>query len=652
MYNKLGRILIADDNRDIHEDIKYILDSSAENMDDYRETRRLKEELFGESNNQALNDKLIDIGYRIDDAYQGEEAVRMVMAAREEGDPYSLVFMDVRMPPGIDGIETVERIWKLDPDVGVVICTAYSDYSWDQIVLKLGQNDNLLFIKKPFDSVSLKQIALAMTTKWSLKRQINEHIGNLEKQVEIRTNELTGLIGKLKGEIALRKEKEKQLAYSAHYDSLTELLNRRSFYSLLSDITAEGAGRKDKFALFYLDLDDFKNVNDVFGHDTGDKLLTEVAGRIRKELAGHAMEIPDYISENGLVRAIFRLGGDEFTAIVAESDREEIERIAQKLIDAIKVPFILSGNEIDTSCCIGISICQQDSLPSETLLKFADIALYEAKKVNGVYRFYDQSGTVSYLNELKLEKDLRKAVQKKQIDIFFQRMVNTKEETIGVQALARWFHPESGELGPDRFIHIAEKSDLIISLGAHILRLAAGYMKKLHDAGHKELFILVNCTAKEFYYPGFVNIVKNALKDSGLEPSRLKLNLDDKFSFQATPVALSIIGELNEIGVQFALNGFESDYPAFVFLQKVPRDTIIKLDKAYVKNIANDERNLRFLMALMDIIRTLDLRVIISGIETLEQKELLEGQDCILQGYRYNIPKPYEKFVEDLNAGE
>ncbi|HEX2947818.1 MAG TPA: EAL domain-containing protein [Clostridia bacterium] len=647
----LCRILITDDNRDIHDDIKYILDSSSENTDDYSETKRLKQELFGESASQAGNEKVTGIKYRIDDAYQGEEAVRMVRTAMEAGDPYSLVFMDVRMPPGIDGIETVERIWKIDPDVGIVICTAYSDYSWDQIVLKLGQNDNLLFIKKPFDSVSLKQIALAMTTKWSLKLQVNAHIGSLEKQVEIRTNELTELVGKLKGEITLRKEKEKQLAYSAHYDSLTELLNRRSFYSSLSEITGEGNSRKDKFALFYLDLDDFKNVNDVFGHDTGDKLLIEVAGRIRKVLAGHAMNIPDYISENGMVRAIFRLGGDEFTAIVDESRREELEKIAQKLIDAIKVPFIIFGNEIDTSCCIGISICQQDSLPSETLLKFADLALYEAKRVNGIYRFYDQSETLSYLNELKLEKDLRKAVQKKQIDVFFQRLVNTREETIGVQALARWSHPESGELGAEQFIHIAEKSDLIISLGAHILRLAAVYMNKLHNAGNRELFVLVNCTAKEFYYPGFVNIVKNALKDSGLEPSRLKLNLDDKFSFQATPVALSIIKELNDIGVQFALNGFESDYPAFVFLQKVPRDTIIKLDKAYVKNIVNDERNRRFLMALMDIIMTLDLRIIVSGIETLEQKKLLEGKDCILQGYHYNIPQPFDKFMDDLKSG-
>src|SRR5690606_6305049 len=184
---------------------------------------------------------VIDIRYSIDDAYQGSEAVEMVKRARESGDPYSLVFMDVRMPPGMDGIETIENIWKIDPDVGVVICTAYSDYTWNQIVSKLGQNDNLLFIRKPFDHVSLKQIALAMTTKWSLKMQIREHIDNLEKLVAQRTNELTETVGRLREEIALREEKEKQLAYSAHYDSLTDLLNRRSFYTSMSELTGGGA---------------------------------------------------------------------------------------------------------------------------------------------------------------------------------------------------------------------------------------------------------------------------------------------------------------------------------------------------------------------------------------------------------------------------
>lgn len=166
------RILIADDNKDIHDDIKYILETSSVNMEEYQEAQLLKKELFGEKNADDTVEAVIDIRYSIDDAYQGSEAVEMVKRAKESGHPYSLVFMDVRMPPGMDGIETIESIWKIDPDVGVVICTAYSDYSWDQIVAKLGQNDNLLFIRKPFDNVSLKQIALAMTTKWSLKLQI------------------------------------------------------------------------------------------------------------------------------------------------------------------------------------------------------------------------------------------------------------------------------------------------------------------------------------------------------------------------------------------------------------------------------------------------------------------------------------------------
>lgn len=654
MDKKLCRILIADDNKDIHEDIKYILDSSSEETEDYQETRLLKEELFGESSIPGKTETTIDVKYRIDDAFQGEEAVRMVQSAINAGDPYSLIFMDVRMPPGIDGIEAIEHIWKIDPDIGVVICTAYSDYSWNQIVLKLGQNDNLLFIRKPFDNVALKQIALAMTTKWNLKIQVNEYIENLERQVSTRTTELTEMVVQLKDEIALRKEKEGQLAYSAHYDSLTELLNRRSFYSSLPVITGDGPAHKEdqKFSLFYIDLDDFKSVNDIYGHDVGDKLLIKVAERIADQLANHAYMVPDYVSDNGTVRAIYRLGGDEFTAIINAEDKEEVSIIAQKLINAIKEPFFISGHELISGCSIGISVFKQDNLPLDTLLKFADIALYEAKKKRGTFVFYDQSESISLLNELKIERDLKKAVEKEQIDVNFQRLVNTRDEVIGVQALVRWLHPEFGELSPDQFIHIAEKSEQIITLGTTILQKSLNYLKEMHRRGYKNFFVMVNCTAREFYNPGFVEIVKDALKEANLDPSALKLSLEDKFSFQATPGALAIIKELYEFGVRFALNGFESDYPTFVFLQQVPRDTIIRLNRDYVKNIVSDDKNRKFLLALMDIINTWDLNVIISGIETREQKKLLDSRDCILQGYHFNVPKPFDQFMEDMKAGE
>ncbi len=646
------RILIADDNKDIHEDIKYILATSSGYMEDYQETKLLKEELFGESFQAPADKAAADIKYNIDDAYQGNEAIEMVRMAKEAGEPYSLVFMDVRMPPGMDGIETIEGIWEIDPDAGVVICTAYSDYSWDQIIAKLGHKDNLLFIRKPFDNVSLKQIALAMTTKWSLKMQVRRHIGNLEQEVDRRTNELTITVQKLREEIALRKEKEKLLAHSAHYDSLTELLNRRSFYTSVNSLITGEPRRFSSFSLFYLDLDDFKSVNDIFGHDIGDRLLVRVAERIGKVLDKYACDVPDYISDNCSIKAIFRLGGDEFTAVICETDRESVGRIAQSLIDSIKEPYIISGHEIDISCCIGISVYNGNGISINTLLKYADIALYEAKKVHSIYKFHELSESNSYINEIKIERELKKAIDRRQIDVYLQSLVNTKDEIIGMQALVRWMHPEYGELEPGRFLHIAQKSDQIIVLGAYIIRKSLEHLKRIHEAGHDKLFVMVSCTAKEFYHPGFIDTIKSAVNDKGIDPAFLKLNLEDKFSFQTTPGALAIIRELNDFGVQFALNGFDSDYPAFVFLQQVPKDTMIKLNKAYVKNITTDIKNKKFLMALMDIIETWDLDVIISGIETEEQKHILDSRECILQGYHFNAPKPIEQYLNDLTTGE
>ena len=650
MDERSKKILIADDNRDIHEDIKYILDSSASAMAEYQETKQLKDELFGEESDSSKNDIVVDIRYRIEDAYQGQEAVKMVEVAKDSGDPYSVIFMDVRMPPGIDGIQAIEQIWRIDPDVEVVICTAYSDYSWDQIISKLGQNDNLLFIRKPFDSVSLKQITLAMATKWNLKRQITEHIENLEQQVDIRTQELTVLVEKLTAEISLREEKEKLLAHSAYYDALTELLNRRSFYSSMSIITNADLFKYEEFAIFFIDIDGFKNVNDVMGHDVGDRLLIETAERIKEVLGEDACTISDFASRELVAKALYRLGGDEFTAIINAVDREKTARVAQALINSIKRPFFISGFEINVSCCIGISAYPQDSISAEVLLKYADIALYEAKKFNGVYKYYDNPESISFMSDLLIENDLKKAVFNNQIDVYFQCLVNSQDKPIGVQALARWIHPELGTLQPDQFIHVAERSEQIISLSACILQNSVKHLKTLHNAGYDKFFVLVNCTTKQFYNPDFVNIVKRTLQEAEIDPAFLKLGLEEKFSLQATAASLAVIRELNDIGVQFILNGFESEYPAFVFLQQVPKDTIVKLNKNYVKNIVDDEKNRNFLLALMDIIKSWDLNILISGIETKQQREILDTKECILQGYHYNIPKPLTQFMEDLKS--
>jgi diguanylate cyclase (GGDEF)-like protein len=656
MKEKTARILIVDDNQDIHEDIKNILNPARINHQD-SEMQLLKDELFGDDDqNASKNDKSISIHYQIDDAYQGDEAIKMVLKADQEKEPYSLIFMDVRMPPGMDGVQTIEKIWSVNPYIEVVICTAYSDYSWDQILYKFGQTDHLLFIKKPFDNVSVKQIALALTTKWNLERLNREHIENLESEVKKRTQDLKEMVEKLTSEIHLRKEKEEQLTYIANHDQLTGLLNRYSFYQSIYGIINANADlvKKETFHLFFIDIDGFKQVNDLFGHDVGDLLLKEIATRIKTVLNGYAYQLT-HVSDHQdcnkpLIDAIYRLGGDEFTAIIAEQDKEKVRQIATQLLECIKKEYFIADHEIQISCSIGISIYPEDSTNGSILLKYADLAMYRAKGSRGVYLFFDKFKDSVFIQQLVLEKDLKSALANQEIDLEYQSLFNNKKQIIGIEALVRWIHPTKGILKPDDFIFMAEKSNIILKIGEYVLKSACRHLKELHNIGYTDLFVLVNCTIKQFYDPNFVSIINSSLKDAELKPEYLKLGFEEKFSLQDPEKALLVINELSKTGIQFTIDGLGRGRSMFNLLQNLPRNTIVKIDKAYVENITESTSDQSFLLILLDLIKSRNLDVIISGIEKPEQVEILNTKDCILQGFYFNRPKSFKEFTDELRS--
>jgi len=657
MDDILSRILIVDDNKDIHEDIKYILDSSIP-TEDQMVTQSLRKELFGEDEYDFKLDKDYKIRYRIDDAYQGEEAIRMVLKALEEGYPYSLIFMDVRMPPGMDGVEAIKAIWKIEPTVEVVICTAYSDYSWDQIVAKLGQNDHLLFLRKPFDNVSVKQLTLTMTTKWDLQNQNRNYINNLEAEVEKRTSELNIVIEKLTDEMTLREEKEMQLAHIAHYDSLTDLLNRHSFYDFISKILNNPSDNEfiyktktfiKPFSILFIDIDGFKKVNDDLGHDIGDRVLTEISKRIKFFLHDYAYDLSTAYEKALCSKGIFRFGGDEFIAILSEGDKKRISKIVAMLIEKIREPYYILNHDINISCSIGISIYPDDSVSPDVLLKYADIAMYEAKKVKSTYIFHENPNSISFQFELSLKNDLENALTNNELELYYQYLINPKDEIIGLQSLLRWHHPKLGMLKPDEFIYIAEKSGQMLSIGKYIIETAINVLNMLQTKFSKELFMLVNCTISQFYDPNFIKIVKDSLFEAEVDPKFLKIGLEESFTVQASDESLTVINELNKIGVQFTLDSFKNLYPTFAYLQHLPKDTIIKLNKEFISSIAENSKNRTFFLNLLDTFKSLDLKVIISGIENSEQKDLLIKKDCILQGYHFNVPKPFEEILTDFS---
>ncbi|MBL1277311.1 MAG: diguanylate cyclase [Ectothiorhodospiraceae bacterium] len=362
------RILIVDDNESIHEDFRKVL--IHEKNEDHAALDDLEAELFGEDDENA-SPEIVDTNifeYEVDSALQGQEALAMVDKAAQEGKPYSLIFMDVRMPPGWDGIETISRIWIKHPYIEMVLCTAYSDYTWDDILEKLGSSDKLLFLRKPFDAVAVQQMALSLVKKWNLGEQARNYVKNLEQEVQQRTVQLKELLSELEAKNAELAVSNDQLKHAALHDALTGLPNRILFHDRLDQAIKLAKRNKTQFAVAIMDLDDFKQINDQRGHLTGDYVLKTIGDRI-----SNILRASDTIA---------RLGGDEFAFVLPTVDRESPKTVAEKIMAVFKESMTMDseGENILITASIGISLYPDHGREIDDLIGKADAAMYLAKR--------------------------------------------------------------------------------------------------------------------------------------------------------------------------------------------------------------------------------------------------------------------------------
>lgn len=373
------RILIVDDNESIHEDFRKVL--IQEINQDHAELDDLEAELFGEESETSSENSGELLKYEVDSALQGQEALAMVDKAAQEGRPYALVFMDVRMPPGWDGIETISRIWLKHPYVEMVLCTAYSDYTWDDIVAKLGSSDKLLFLRKPFDAVAVQQMALSLVKKWNLGEQARNYVKNLEQEVQQRTLQLKDLLQELEAKNAELANSNDQLKQAALHDALTGLPNRILFHDRLTQAIKLAKRNKTQFAVAIMDLNGFKEINDSRGHLTGDYVLRTVADRIKATLRDSD--------------TVARLGGDEFAFVLPTVDRESPETVADKIMATFNESITMDteGEKVNVGASIGITLYPDHGLDLDTLIGHADAAMYSAKRAG--------SGVCIYSEDLK-----------------------------------------------------------------------------------------------------------------------------------------------------------------------------------------------------------------------------------------------------------
>ncbi|MBV6323044.1 EAL domain-containing protein [Duganella violaceipulchra] len=427
-------------------------------------------------------------------------------------------------------------------------------------------------------------------------------------------------------DITKAKESQEKLDHLAHHDPLTALPNRLLFHDRLQHALLRAARDGEQLALLFIDLDRFKNVNDTLGHHIGDELLKQVAKALLERL------------REGDTLA--RLGGDEFIVLLENIENQfGASQVAEKLVQMFEQPFMVAGHELFVTCSVGISVFPEDAIDLNMLIRNADVAMYQAKaRGRNGYSFYTPSMTGEGVERLRLETFLRRSIEKDEIFLNYQPQVEIDTgRLIGVEALVRWNHPELGLIPPIRFIPLAEDTGFINQLGKWVLEEACRQMVRWQQAGLHVPKMAVNLSAKQFERGSIVNMVADILRETGLEPDRLQLEVTESVIMN-TGDAMVFINDLHSIGVGLAIDDFGTGYSSLAYLKQLPVQTL-KIDRSFIKDISTDVNDEAIAIAIIQLGKSMNLSVIAEGVETEEQAAFLLRHGCRLaQGYFYSKP--------------
>ncbi len=438
-------------------------------------------------------------------------------------------------------------------------------------------------------------------------------------------------------DVTLRREQEARIEHLAYHDALTGLPNRLLVADRLQLALAHAQRLQHQVAVLYLDLDRFKVVNDSLGHLAGDALLREVARRLCA-----ALREEDTVG---------RLGGDEFQVVLGDIvDAAAAAHVAEKLMQALAAPFLLEGHEVHVSASLGIALFPRDGASAELLLKYADTALYEAKaEGRNAYRFFSPEMNTLAHGRLRLENDLRRAIERGELVLHYQPQLDLATGRVdAVEALVRWQHPQRGLLQPGTFIPVAEETGLIVGLGEWVLSEACRQAAEWHATGLADLRVAVNISPRQLQRPGLDALVQQVLADTGLPPACLELEITESSMMVDPPQAIRLLQALHDLGVQLSIDDFGTGWSSFAHLRRMPLHRL-KIDGSFVAGLAagvdgaqaGDAGDTAIVQAIIVMTHQLGLRVIAEGVETLEQRMSLMRQGCDeMQGYLLAAPVP------------
>jgi diguanylate cyclase (GGDEF)-like protein len=517
----------------------------------------------------------------------------------------NIILLDLGLPDA-QGLEAIQRAHAAAPGVPLVVLTGLDDELLAVQALQQGAQDYLI-------KGQIETRGLLRALRYAIERKTMESAA-----------------------LAMAR----QMAHSAEHDFLTGLPNRMLLNDRVGQAIALATRYTKKVAVLFLDLDGFKHINDSLGHPIGDKLLQSVAKRLVDCIRGS-----DSVS---------RQGGDEFVLLLLELERAEDAAVtARRMLEAVAQPHTIDQHDLHVTASIGLSIYPDDGLDAETLIKNADTAMYQAKE-NGrrSFQFFKPAMNVRAVERQFIEEGLRRALERQEFALHYQPTVNLMTGAItGAEALIRWTHPTRGSIAPAQFIPVAEDCGLILPIGAWVLREACAQAQAWMDAGLPIMSMAVNVSAMEFRDKNFLDGLFAILSETGLDPRSLELELTESVLMKHAEFTASVLQILRKRGVQVAVDDFGTGYSSLSYLQKFPVDAL-KIDQSFVRQISTSGDDTTIVKAVIGMARSLKLRVIAEGVETLDEVAFLRAYRCEeAQGYYFSRPVLPQQFAMLLRNG-
>jgi diguanylate cyclase (GGDEF)-like protein len=598
------RVLIADDEAEVRDAYRQIL-SEADMSSETAVFHNLRDRLFAKNMPEQVARSLSAGETTFVPVFceGAEAAVAAVRAALAADDPFAVAFLDMRMPPGPDGVWAAARIRELDPAIEIVVCTAYSDIDPRDIGGMVPPEEKLSYLQKPFHPHEIRQMTISLASKWR-----SEH----------------------------------RIVKLAYFDALTGLPNREQSRNRLNSALVSAKQHQRMLAVLYLDLDNFKRVNDTLGHAVGDELLCLVATRLRSSLrADDADAVGD--SPDSRSSHIARLGGDEFIVILPSiRSADDAAAVASRLIAELQEPMRLALHTLVVTPSIGVAMFPADGVEVDTLLRNADLAMYFAKRKGpGMFAFFDASMNDAALHRFTLEAKLRGALERNEFTLHYQPQFDVRTGGVsGMEALLRWTNDELGVVPPVEFIPVAEETGLILSIGEWVLRNACRQAKEWIDEGLPVTRMAVNVSGQQFVLKDFPQAVAAIIKETGIEARMLELEITESVVMKDEAWAEQALAQLKELGVMLAIDDFGTGYSSFGRLRHFAVDRL-KIDRSFMTSLIDCSDDRAIAAAIIAMSRSLRINVTAEGVESFPQLLFLQEHDCHeAQGFLFSRALP------------